>query len=102
MIALYIISGLLGVLYILETIHIIHHVLFSDNNPFLVLACPTYSMCSDLARVTDMSIGGTVVTTILYTILIAPAVLAYYAILLVFLLGLTLFAMWCLLFRKRK
>lgn len=90
-----------GVINIPGLIWIIHHVLLSDNQPLVVLFAPVWSICSNGAKATDLSLAGQIMITIFYTALFLPAIVAYYAILIIMLVALGLTALYCLIFMKR-
>lgn len=98
---MYILLTIIGCLQVIALIYIIKHVLLSDNHPMLVLLCPTYTMCSEFARITDMNIVGTITTTILWTIVVLPALAAYYVIAFLCFGIFGIVMLWCLIFRKK-
>lgn len=81
---------------------IIRHVLLSDNPPYVVLFAPVWSICSNGAKMLDLSLAGQIIITIFYSALMLLAVIAYYAILIMMLVVLGLTCLFCLIFMKRN
>lgn len=93
--------GIWALVNIFGLIWIIYHVLFSENYLPVVLFTPVWSICSNGAKLTDMSLAGQILITIFYTVFMLPAVILYYTVLLIMLIGVGVAAVFVFIFRKR-